>query len=55
MQEGKGDNNSSENSPLMEIEEFFPKNKAEIISNSIADNDTQTIHHKLHQYPELDS
>ena len=54
MQEG-GSEGSSETSNLVEIEEYFPTNKQEIISNSIATNDAQTIHDKLEKYEHLDT
>lgn len=45
----KGDQNGPD------IEEFFPKNKQEIINKNIANYDAQTIHDKIEKYEELDS
>ncbi len=45
----KGEENGSD------IEEFFPKNKQEIINKNIANYDPQTIHDKIEKYEELDS
>ena len=53
MQEGGSEGNVSQG--LDETDELFPKNKQEIISNSIATNDAQTIHDKLEKYEHLDT
>ena len=38
-----------------DIEDFFPWNNVEIINNSIANTDINTLHDKIQKYDELDS